>query len=489
MCDGYFLIMNPSPTFPYAPPEQVPKGYELLREVDSAIKIVGLQHHRAWENVERIYGDARAWQDGYSLAPGEGRNGSAALKLVRRDYEENAVARQTITVNDTQLRTLTARVWVKAENVTGGSDRDFGVLVDAYAADGSPIPGFALRPERGTHDWQLLEQTVTPAKPWHTLSFHCLLRRPYTGTAWFEDAFLGEPGGRNLLTCGDFEPDPKDVRPVLGGVMMDCFLGWLSRNYRREHWAYTDTPLCFDSEGRVFQSLLFPEIEFAKELAQRLRPQGKVTFAGAMMEYTPWGAPWVDVDAIEVVWTSGGKYAPEPDWVTCIRRALCYRRPIVYLLYTRDCELTGELVELYLKRCAAYAILPSLMESRFGGKLCNYWDTPGLYNRDRSLWKKYIPVIKALSAAGWEPLTYAWSDNPKVYVERFGKPGGPLYLTVLNDSGEGQPARIRLDPVGLGPGNAAVTEVLGGQPWPVENGQLRGFTLPPHDVKVFRFGG
>jgi hypothetical protein len=488
MCDGYFLIMNPSPSFPYAPPDQVPKGYELLREVGSAIKIVGSQHHRAWDNVERVYGDARVWQDGYSLAPGEGRNGSAGMKLVRRDYEENAIALQTVVLDQKEPRPIAARVWVKAEGVTGVPDRDFGVVVDAYHRDGSYGPGIELKPETGTHDWQLLEGTSTPTKPLHSLTFHCLLRRPHTGSAWFDDAFVGEPGGQNVLACGDCEPDPKDVRPVLGGVMMDCFYSWLSRNYRREHWAYTDTPLCFDSEGRVFQSLLFPEIEFAKEVAQRLWPQGMVTFAGGMVENLPWAAPWIDVDAIEALWTSNGAFSPEPGWVTCARRALCYHRPMVYYLYARDCELTSELVELHLKRCAAYAIFPSLAEGKLAGKPCSYWETPELYNRDRPLWRKYIPVIKALSAAGWEPTTYARSGNPKVYVERFGRPGGPLYLTIYNDSDQGQAVAVQLeaDALRLDRANLAARDVLGGAPVQIETGPLLRSAIGPYDVKVLR---
>jgi hypothetical protein len=54
----------------------------------------------------------------------------------------------------------------------------------------------------------------------------------------------------------------------------------------------------------------------------------------------------------------------------------------------------------------------------------------GITDRDRALFKKYTPAIRLISKAGWEPITWAWSDNPSVYVERF----GTEYLTVLNDS-------------------------------------------------------
>src|SRR5207249_3573976 len=67
--------------------------------------------------------------------------------------------------------------------------------------------------------------------------------------------------------------------------------------------------------------------------------------------------------------------------------------------------------------------------------------TPALYNRDRPLFVKYLPVIQRLSAAGWEPITYAGSSNPAVYVERFGS----QYLTVLNDSLNATNSTITID--------------------------------------------
>lgn len=486
MGNGYLFLVNPSPSFPAQLPNTVPKGYELLRELDSALKVVESPRHRAWENVERVYGDTRVWQDGYSLASGEGRNGSAAMKLVRRDCEDNAVARQVISVKQAEARPLTARVWVKAQDVSGDPDNSFGVVVDALYPDGSYGPGIALKPRTGTHDWELLEQTITPPKPYATLAFHCLLRRPHTGTAWFEDAFLGEPGGANLLKCPDFEPDPTDVKPRLGGLMLDCFLSWCDRNYRREHFAYTDTPLIYDSESRVCEYMLFPEIEFAKAAAQRLWPLGKLMMFAGAHNSCGLGAPWMDVNIDECTWDAGGRFSPEPDSSLMYQRVFSDQRPILFYIYTREAELTPELVELYLKRCTAYAIYPSLAESRSGGKLSDYWWTPELYNRDRPLWRRYIPIIKALAAAGWEPITHARSTNAAVHVERFGRAGGPLFLTVYNDSPQAQTAAVGLDPNGLQLTNSILWDAMTGAQVALETGPLMRMALQPYDVKVLR---
>jgi hypothetical protein len=62
----------------------------------------------------------------------------------------------------------------------------------------------------------------------------------------------------------------------------------------------------------------------------------------------------------------------------------------------------------------------------------HYFTRPELYNRDRPLFKKYIPLCKRVAEAGWEPVTGALSDNASVIVERFGTQPRPCYLTVYN---------------------------------------------------------
>jgi hypothetical protein len=80
-----------------------------------------------------------------------------------------------------------------------------------------------------------------------------------------------------------------------------------------------------------------------------------------------------------------------------------------------------------------------------------------LYDRDRPLFKKYVPLCKRVAEAGWEPLTQARSSDEKVYVERFGA-GRVRYLTVFNDSPGPRTATISLE----GPAPAAGRELVGG---------------------------
>ena len=58
----------------------------------------------------------------------------------------------------------------------------------------------------------------------------------------------------------------------------------------------------------------------------------------------------------------------------------------------------------------------------------HYFTRSELYERDRDLFRKYVPLCKRVAEAGWEPITQARSTSEHVHVERFGE----RYLTVFN---------------------------------------------------------
>ena len=65
---------------------------------------------------------------------------------------------------------------------------------------------------------------------------------------------------------------------------------------------------------------------------------------------------------------------------------------------------------------------------------------PELYDRDRPLFRKYVPLCKLVAEAGWEPITRR-APTTDFHVERF----GARYLTVFNDGPERRTATLTLD--------------------------------------------
>ncbi len=65
----------------------------------------------------------------------------------------------------------------------------------------------------------------------------------------------------------------------------------------------------------------------------------------------------------------------------------------------------------------------------------------------RELYLRYVPVIEQLSAAGWEPITYARSSTPDVLVERYGRLANHnLCFACQNISGQPREGWIYLEP-------------------------------------------
>ncbi|MCS7224441.1 MAG: hypothetical protein NZ959_07785 [Armatimonadetes bacterium] len=256
-----------------------------------------------------------------------------------------------------------------------------------------------------------------------------------------------------LRVIQDFMNRYNTKEAQVDGVYLDSLeMGATTLNYRREHWSGSPIPLVFDSEGSPCQMLIFNTFEFARFIAHKLHNEGKLVFANAVLWRFSFPAAVLDILGTEVNWMRGGQYQPDPDTVMLFRRTLSYQKPYCLLMNTNYELFTPQWVEKYMERCLFYGIFPSFFDEEAASK-DPYWASPKKwYNRDRHLFKKYIPLIQRIAQAGWEPITYARSNNPKVYVERYGpsKKGDPVYFTIMNDHTSEQHAVIDIDTRALG---------------------------------------
>jgi hypothetical protein len=138
---------------------------------------------------------------------------------------------------------------------------------------------------------------------------------------------------------------------------------------------------------------------------------------------------------------SDGSWRPASDTWMNFKRTMCYQKPYLFLMNTRYERFTNDLVGKYFQRSLFYGMFPSMFSHNASED--PYWRAPEFYNRDRHLFKQYIPLIKRIAEAGWEPVTYATTDSDAVYVERFGPDAdGGVYFTFLNDSSETQQVHV-----------------------------------------------
>ncbi len=259
------------------------------------------------------------------------------------------------------------------------------------------------------------------------------------------------------------EPIPgKPNQP--DGEYLDSLEAWADvLDYRPESLTASAAPLCF-APGRFRPCLptWFSVYASASALSESLHRHGKLLMANSV----PWRftafAPLLDVMGTETnMFTNAGAWSPEPDAVMDLRRTASYHKP--YLLLNTDFrKVSSAKIRLCFERCLFYGIFPSMFSANAADH--PYWENPALYNRDRPLFRADIPVVMRLSAAGWEPVTWARSSNPAVWLERF----GTSYLTVLNSRDAPVNTVVRIDAARFFPAARtgavlAVRDVLSGQ--------------------------
>ncbi len=235
-------------------------------------------------------------------------------------------------------------------------------------------------------------------------------------------------------------------------------------NYREDHFAFTDYPLTFS--GKVGKPAIWnfaSEFEFMKKISDEMHLQGKLAM-GNGHGWNPFAAANLDLFGAELSWYSSDDHNTD---ALDFKRAISFQKPIVFLLNEglndkafTEAPYNG--YEIYFEKMLAYGFFPSF----FSVDASNdpYWQDTAKIENGRPFFKKYIPVIKQISGAGWEPVTYASCYSGGVRIERFGGAEN-LFFTVRNNSSQFASGIVVLDiqKLGIAPG-FSVYELLEAMP-------------------------
>ncbi len=241
--------------------------------------------------------------------------------------------------------------------------------------------------------------------------------------------------------------EAKRTRGEQDGEYLDSLEGWSDvQDYRPSNLAACPYPLTFDTDSRrPVLPQWYSTHTFARFLRDDLHNRGKLLMANSVPIRFSVFAPLFDVMGIEVNWLGpNGEWQPETDAVLTMRRTLSAQKPYLLLMNTNFDKFSSPLVEKYFQRSLFYGIFPSMFSA--DAATHPYWENPALYERDRPLFRKYIPVIKRLSAAGWEPIPHATSANASIYLERYGS----RLFTLLNDTHQPADTTVTIDLTALG---------------------------------------
>jgi hypothetical protein len=228
----------------------------------------------------------------------------------------------------------------------------------------------------------------------------------------------------------------------LDGEYVDSSEGYVTDDldFRRDHFAAADTPLTFSPDSHrpaIYRGLI--AFEYVRGLARDVHGLNKLMMANATPSTLCWLAPNLDVMGTETDWNPGGEWRPLGGEELLYCRALCRGKPYCFLMNTEFTRLSRERVQKYMQRCLACGMFPGFFSAN--AATGHYFEQPELFERDRPLFRKFVPLCKLVAEAGWEPVTRARTRDENIHVERF----GGNYLTVFNDSAERRLATITLE--------------------------------------------
>lgn len=249
---------------------------------------------------------------------------------------------------------------------------------------------------------------------------------------------------------------------VLDGEYIDSFSGYGGEaDFSTNHHRTTTFPLTYRAgEWALMTPLIVGTYEMCRAIDADLRPLNRPLIAngGFAWPCIPIARGLFDFTGAEVHWLDGaGQFIQPADAEMLYNRALSGRRAYGLLLNADFSNLSAATMEAYLRACAVYGFYPSAFSFNASGS--NYWDQTALVERDRPLFRKYIPIIQAMNARGWQPVTHAVADASSVALERFGEVGAgrAAFLTLRNLATTAVSARVSLDLARwLPPGAAAL---------------------------------
>ncbi len=220
-------------------------------------------------------------------------------------------------------------------------------------------------------------------------------------------------------------------------------------NYATEHFQFAEAPLTFATDTkRPIMCGAFSSYKFLKRVAEKMRTDGRFVIANGVPSQFPFSAAFLDAGGAEREPSIESR--PVGMEYLTYARTLMYRKPVLILYKPRleerfDRDLSPYLVD-YMHECLPYAAEPSMFmifSNTDPAFYHRFWERPDWYNRYRPIFIDYVPVVKRLALAGWEPVTYARASDPSIVVERFGSYN--LHIVAYNPAREGDARSFDLD--------------------------------------------
>jgi hypothetical protein len=231
------------------------------------------------------------------------------------------------------------------------------------------------------------------------------------------------------LRNGDAPLDGVAVDGVAAG-----FYGWEAEDYAPEHWRAGLGPLtCNHITRRPVLLAAAADCELLDAVARTCAPPDKLVLGG------PDGSlplPWV-MPPLSVV--AAGERTPPLEFLRWLR-CLAPHKPLTFL----EPELLTPASPANLRQTVWQQ---ALLLGAFPGA-AGWFDADDVAHVEPQF-AQYVPLLRRLCAAQWEPVPYATVNDADLELERFGA-GEQLCLVVANPTAKARSVTLTLEPLPLG---------------------------------------
>jgi hypothetical protein len=261
-------------------------------------------------------------------------------------------------------------------------------------------------------------------------------------------------------------------------------------NFRTNHFQYMETPLSFDTTFRVGIHYDMMAAEFMKGCADWCRAQTKThpVHANGGAYRSLFTYSYQDSSGWESTVLKAGNVWSPPTYAYIMQsRMKIGRKNLMFLINPGVAwsNWTNAMTEKILALSTCLATFPS-----FGVDPSKYrvWQDNTMIARELPMFKKYIPIIRTLSHAGWAPERNFTLSNSTIWGERYGELLGgnkTIYIAVFNPSTTTNVTFTLSSSTYSVPAPATFTELVSNTSRSWTAGNLT-ITLGPETVQVFR---
>ncbi len=224
--------------------------------------------------------------------------------------------------------------------------------------------------------------------------------------------------------------------PRVDGIYLDSMDAAVQPDSNPRALRATDYPATFTMD--TLQPLIAPNVhqyEFTAALGTYLRSKGKFLMGNFPVKDAPFVNQWIDIPGQETDWFSGGHYHPPTRAQLNYVRAMSGQKPFGFLQSTDFSDFAGAPLRHYFETCLLYGFQPSFFSHNAADD--PYWLDHDLLERDRHLFRTFVPLIRRIADAGWQAVQdFQSSPNPNVQIEQFGDSSEGIWHIVLQNLSE-----------------------------------------------------